>query len=163
MAKLPPIRRFTKEDFKSQVSWIETLLYPLNLFIQGVTSALRNQLTIKENLLAQINTMLITTQSSVTAPASFPEQYGVIPAGTYSVSLPSATLLTSPVSYSCSFSVTPQAVVVGKLVEYVGNPRITYYGVTVDWSYNSGVITLNAVSGLQPNTSYELTVITYYG
>lgn len=70
MAKLPPISRFLREDFQ-EVSWIEKLLQPLNQFMTLVYSALNANLTLGENMRAQIKELSITTDGSGDATASF--------------------------------------------------------------------------------------------
>lgn len=53
MAKLPPIKRLRKEDFPDQ-AWIDKLLYPLNQFMESISSALNGNITLPENTRAVI-------------------------------------------------------------------------------------------------------------
>lgn len=54
MAKLPQFKRIVREDFKDQ-PWIEKLLQPVNRFMESMVSALNNNLTFKENLIAKVH------------------------------------------------------------------------------------------------------------
>lgn len=66
MAKIPTIRRLSLEDFSSQKSWISPLIEILNSFIINVIQALNRQLTISENMLAQISTFRVQTNETYT-------------------------------------------------------------------------------------------------
>lgn len=50
MAKLPEQQRLLAEDFQSQRSWIDKLIYPINQFMSSVWNALNKGLTFKENI-----------------------------------------------------------------------------------------------------------------
>lgn len=57
MAKLPTQKRITPETFPDQEKWIPQLLEPLNRFMEEVTRALNNELTVNENLDAVVRTV----------------------------------------------------------------------------------------------------------
>ncbi len=54
MAKIPPIRRISTEDFKEQAGWIEKLLAPINSYMEQTTSALNRGLTIGDNFAGEL-------------------------------------------------------------------------------------------------------------
>lgn len=47
--------QISRQDFPEAPDWVASLLYPLNLFMTIVISALRNQLTLQDNLSCVIN------------------------------------------------------------------------------------------------------------
>lgn len=57
MAKLPTIRRLSREDYPEAPSWLDKLLFPLNSFLTSTYAALNNQLTINENMIGQTRTV----------------------------------------------------------------------------------------------------------
>lgn len=57
MAQLPTQKRITPESFPDQEDWIPKLLEPLNKFMEEVTRALNNQITVNENLDAVVKTV----------------------------------------------------------------------------------------------------------
>ena len=69
MAKIPPIAKLNKEDF-AEYAWAEKLLWPLNRFMTSVAKAFDRQLTVHENLRAEIKTFTIT-ENNISYPLSF--------------------------------------------------------------------------------------------
>lgn len=68
MAKQPSQKKILKETFdKEQQKWVDTLLDPLNRFMDEVASAFNRQLTIKQNLNADIKTII--------CDGSFPQKF----------------------------------------------------------------------------------------
>jgi hypothetical protein len=57
MAKIPPLRRISAEDFKEQSDWIDNLLAPVNDYFERSTSALNRALTINDNFAGEIRTV----------------------------------------------------------------------------------------------------------
>lgn len=78
MAKLPPLTRLLKEDFRDQ-SWIDKLLLPLNQFFSSVYSALNRNLTIPDNMRGDVKTLTFTSDGSGNATASFAWNLSVAP------------------------------------------------------------------------------------
>ena len=66
MANLPSIRRILTESFPG-VSWISTLLSPINAFFEGVYTALNNELTIGQNMNGVVK--------SITLDGTFPVKF----------------------------------------------------------------------------------------
>lgn len=59
MASIPTQKKILIENFGKEKDWIGALLEPLNKFMDEVTRALNRQLTFKENLSADIKTVVI--------------------------------------------------------------------------------------------------------
>lgn len=57
MAQVPSKRRLVIEDFKSQISWIDKLIQPINEYMESTTSALNKALTIRDNFMGDIRTV----------------------------------------------------------------------------------------------------------
>ncbi|SRR5216684_116411 len=55
MARLPVLQQLQRTDFPEAPSWISKLLYPIQLFMTTVISALTNQLTYQDNFSCAIN------------------------------------------------------------------------------------------------------------
>lgn len=53
--RIPIQQQLNRQDFPDAPNWISGLLYPLNLFMTIVVNALRNQLTLQDNLSLVIN------------------------------------------------------------------------------------------------------------
>lgn len=54
MAKVPPLQRLRSEDFQEQNDWIGRLLAPLNTFQERIISSLQGNLTIADNMAAEV-------------------------------------------------------------------------------------------------------------
>lgn len=76
--RLPPIKKFLMEDFQDQTTWIGKLFSPLNEYLTVVANGLSNGLTIQENMLAQIKTVLVNGASPST---SFTWKFSARPIG----------------------------------------------------------------------------------
>jgi len=67
MSVLPPIKRFTLEDYSTVTTipaFCAKLFYPLNLFMNATYSALNNGLTIQSNMIGQIAQVSSITSNS---------------------------------------------------------------------------------------------------
>lgn len=105
MAKLPVVKRLLQEDMKGAGSWISKLLFPLNLFMSNVYSALNHGLTFQDNMLAQIKTLSIKGSNPTT---QFPWPYSTIPVGVSIIATvdTSALPLTVTTAVTCAWSVS---------------------------------------------------------
>jgi len=57
MAQVPSKRRLVIEDFKSQISWIDKLIQPVNEYMESTTAALNKAQTIRDNFAGDIQTV----------------------------------------------------------------------------------------------------------
>ena len=90
-------RRLLQEDFKDQ-PWISRLLSPLNEFIGQVTSALSSNITIQDNLRAEIKELEVrTTDVPIKVRCKFPERPKAILVGYVEEVSASPSVLTAPV------------------------------------------------------------------
>jgi hypothetical protein len=138
MSALPPLKRFSAEDYADAPGWVSKFFYPLNLFLSSVYTALNNGLTFKENILSQVK--VVSTDG--TAPASgkpklqFPWSFPAVK--------PIGCLIISATDTSSSPS-----------------PITTALG--IDWSYSQGFININNIAGLDAAKTYSLTFLVIGG
>lgn len=62
--KIPVQHTLQRQDFPEAPDWIAGLLYPLQLFMNLVITALRNQLTLQDNLSCVINELTFVAGAS---------------------------------------------------------------------------------------------------
>ena len=62
--KIPIQQQLSRQDFPEAPDWIAGLLYPIQLFMNLVITALRNQLTLQDNLACTINEITFVAQAS---------------------------------------------------------------------------------------------------
>lgn len=136
MARIPPIKRLSTEDFREQQGWIGKLLSPVNQFMETVTGALSKGLTFGDNLNAQVKDL--------------------------DVSIPSAGSA-FPIYYTSSLAGRPVALWVGNAVERAANPSPITSAVYVDWEFINGQIKINNISGLSASKKYRITLISIAG
>lgn len=82
MATLPPVKRFTSEDYagtSSVTAFVEKFFYPLNLFLNSVYTALSNGLTLSANTTAVVKSLKVTTASTGIATTSINWPYPQTP------------------------------------------------------------------------------------
>ena len=60
MGAFSPFKRFFVEDFPDQKAWFGKLAQPLNDFLETVSGILKNNVSFKENIAAQVNTLTVT-------------------------------------------------------------------------------------------------------
>ena len=60
------------EDFKGQVSWIKPMLLILNTFMETIINSLNKNLTISDNMAAQIVPVVFSAFPSPTNPVEIP-------------------------------------------------------------------------------------------
>lgn len=132
MASLPTIKRLSREDIREAPSWVERLIYPLNLFFDSVYTALNKNLTFKENFIAQIQTFEILAGAS---PADNVAQFA----------------LTMPV--------IPRNLLLGNVTLRAGNYTPVAAAVHIDWNIETSVVYINAVTGLIAGQTYDFSVI----
>jgi len=139
VAKLPSIRRISREDLSDAPAWIDKLLVPLNQFIEQVYLGLNKQLTFEDNFVAQYKTLAFRTSAAYgTAPLA--DNFDTISIGLtlgrkvrgillidLKVKGASQTVLTSPSG--------------------------------VDWIENNGQAQIRYITGLAPQTDYIFSVL----
>lgn len=134
MARLPPIKRLTTEDFKDQASWIGKLLLPLNDFMSTVSRALSKGLTFTDNFSAQVRE-LVHTESADAYPVKFLSTLPSRPVGLWVV----------------------------RARDMATTPQTLAGGVSADWDFKDGQVIINKFTGLTTGRKYDLCVIIITG
>lgn len=80
----------------------------------------------------------------------------------YQLGQPSVALFDTA-SYSIRFKAFPVFVVLGSVVEVASNAVVIRSATSLDWSFQDGLVTINAVAGLEPGKQYDLVVYTSGG
>lgn len=62
--KIPIQQQLSRQDFPDAPNWISDLLYPLQLFMNIVVNALRNQITLQDNVSCVINDLTFVGKAS---------------------------------------------------------------------------------------------------
>ncbi len=134
MARIPPIKRLTTEDFKDQTSWIGKLIQPLNEFMSSVSLALTRGLTFSENMAAQVKDVKVTHAASA-----------------------------YPLKFLYDLSSKPQGALVVRVVEVSDTPSVLSNAVYADWDYRDGQVIINNFTGLTNGNTYNVRVIILAG
>lgn len=137
MARLPLIRRISREDIQEAPNWIERLLFPLNQFMETVYQALNKDLTFSENIRSQTAEVTFETSAAYDGTvANF-----------------------TTVQLQRSLPARAQGILLLQIAENASSPSPIDGPVYVDWLDNNGVISINHVSGLNASTSYVMRLL----
>lgn len=138
MARIPQIRRLVIEDFQVAKKWIGPLFQILNVFMEAVVSAFNKNLTIKDNLAADIKTVTLTSPPSDSSPAAV----------------------------SWSLASPPIALLIGNVTRVDGGLlTIVTTAVQVQWRFGPSGLQLTKVVGITPSSTdqYTLTILAFTG
>jgi len=138
MASLPTIKRVQRSDLGGDIpEWVDSLLSPLNQFIEEVYSAFNKNLTIPENVKGQIKNLSFRTASNYTSSSKeFTE-----------------------ITYLNTLGRKTQILLLG-YVEEIGTPKKKHDAITVSWyDNNDGTVTIHYISGLSNSKNYNITVL----
>jgi hypothetical protein len=138
MASLPTIKRVQRSDLGGDIpEWVDSLLSPLNQFIEEVYSAFNKNLTIPENVKGQIKNLTFRTSSNYT----------------------SASKDFTEITYLNTLGRKTQILLLG-YVEEIGTPKKKHDAITVSWyDNNDGTVTIHYISGLSNSKNYNITVL----
>ena len=136
MASLPTIKRVQRSDLGSDVPvWVDSLLSPINQFIEEVYSAFNRNLTIAENVKGQIKTITFRTPSNYTSKG-FDE-----------------------ITYLNTLGRKTQILIIG-YIEEIGTPKKKHDAVTISWYVNNdGTISFQYMTGLDNSKQYNITLL----
>lgn len=136
MAKLPVIRRISREDLKDAPSWIERLLYPINLVFDALYIALNKGLTFQENINSTIRELDFTTESTYISSKAW-----------------------VPIRFTHGLRTRPYAVLLCQIFENEGVTTPITEPVYVDWIEINGQIVINFITGLTNDKTYKIRVL----
>jgi hypothetical protein len=137
MASLPTIKRVQRSDLGGDIpEWVDSLLSPLNQFIEEIYSAFNKNLTIPENVKGQIKNLSFRTASNYESAKTFTE-----------------------ITYLSTIGRKTQVLLLG-YVEEIGTPKKKHDAITVSWyDNNDGTISIHYISGLSNSKNYNITVL----
>jgi len=137
VATLPTIKRVQRSDLGGDIpEWVDSLLSPLNQFIEEVYSAFNKNLTIPENVKGQIKNLTFRTSSSYTSSKEFTE-----------------------ITYLNTLGRKTQILLLG-YVEEIGTPKKKHDAITISWyDNNDGTVTIHYISGLSNSKNYNITIL----
>jgi hypothetical protein len=131
VAKLIPVKTLRREDFQAQADWIGRLLQPLNEFMSAVQTALNRDLTVADNLRAQI------AEVSITENQTYP--LGI------KLTLPNGAL----------------GLAVLRAYEKNNPSNTIGSAVWADWEALKGEVRLNGLTGLSASKSYKVVLLIF--
>lgn len=137
MATLPTIKRVQRSDLGADIPiWVDSLLSPLNQFIEEVYSAFNKNLTIPENVKGQIKNLTFRTSSNYTSSKEFTE-----------------------ITYLNTLGRKTQILLLG-YVEEIGTPKKKHDAITISWyDNNDGTVSIHYISGLSNSKNYNITIL----
>lgn len=134
MAKLPEIKRISREDLPESPDWVNNLLSPVNSFMDTVYRSLNKSLTFQDNIQGAIRDLEFRTSATYTS-------------GDF-----------TPVAFSYgSGSVRPAGVLLLQI--RAGSGQVIKQAVTLQWSENNGTVSIDYVSGLADSSQYFIRVV----
>lgn len=137
MASLPTIKRVLRTDLGRDIPlWVDSLLSPINQFMEEIYSAMNKNLTIPENVLGQIITINFKTGANYATNKEFTE-----------------------LNFRNSLNKKMSILTVGQITK-IGDPSKKHESVFVSWyDNNDGTVTIRYVSGLEDSSEYNLTIL----
>lgn len=134
MARIPDLKRIAKEDFPAKYrDLIEKLAFPINSHIEQVRSALNKNINF-ENLAQELKTLTFTTGSN---------------------GQPLNT-----VTFRSDLSSNVQGIIPVRTVITSSNTSFADNIPTISWVQNRNIVTINYIGNLQPETDYQITILT---
>lgn len=132
MAKLPTLRRISREDVKEAPAWIDTILYALNTFFESIYYTLNKNITFEDNILSQ--------------RVSFELKAG-------------AAAANNVYHFASDMTVPPKMLLVGKVELKAAVFTPLGGAVWVDWYYQDGQIYIQSISGLTSGSTYKFELL----
>lgn len=141
MASVPPVFRINREDIPNAPEWIDALISPLNLFMQSVWTSLNGSLNLSQNIISQVKTLTFNTGSGYISGN----------ASTW-----------TPFSYKSTLPGQTQFLMIGHLQIASTQAQTVVNPYNLAWHDTNGTVTIDFVSGLAANTSYQMTLLAFY-
>lgn len=136
MARLPNVRRLSRDSVRGAPAWFEPALRFINTFADGVYRALDRGLTFQENFVATIRELEFETASDYTSADTWTEQ-----------------------RFQTGLRVRAMGVVPLQIQELANNEPVVMGAVTLDWTERDGQIVIRWVTGLEDSKRYRLRVL----
>lgn len=134
MARIPDLKRLAKEDFPTKYrDLIEKLAFPINSHIEQVRSALNKNINF-DNLAQELKILTFTTGSN---------------------GQPLNT-----VTFRSDLSSNVQGIIPIRTVITSSNTSFADNIPTISWTQNRNIVTVNYIGNLQPETDYQITILT---
>lgn len=137
MSNVPPVFRINREDIPNAPAWVDNLLSPLNLFMQSVWTSISGNLTMVQNVTSVVKTLQFTTTAGYVD-------------GTVST--------WTPITFTSPLSTQLKSLVISQIAISATQPAVIAKTVTMQWHDTNGIVTIDYLTGLAPNTNYNLTV-----
>lgn len=128
--KIPSFREIRTRDFPEVPTWLESLMYPINSFLQLVSQAMQGQLTIGDNVQGQYKSITFTTLSDYSL-------------GNWTV-----------IDVSTSLVKKVDAVLIAQINKQSSIGEVITLPVSLDWKQVNTVVKLNYIAGLEDNVTY---------
>ncbi len=132
--KLPTIQRFQKQNYPGSPDWFTRFIGDLNNFTETMWNILNRNVTLSDNVDAQIYTLSI---------------------------LAGAAASNNTATFTSTLNHTPQAVVVGNCVDAAAYSSPLSTAVYISWSFNAPQISIQSVTGLTSGHTYSLTLVVF--
>lgn len=148
--KLPSFKRLNKADFDQKFQdLIDTLSVSLNIGIENLYNAMNHQVSLNDNILCDVKSVTLTVDSTG-APSS----------STY-LKLTNVTGTPQGLTVISARNLSNTAVYPQQTLTISGTSYTFPAAVGVSYSIDSTGLKLTQVTGIQPNTSYQLTIIVW--
>lgn len=130
--KLPNISRYQKQNYPSSPDWFTRFLGDLNNFTETIWSVLNKNITVGDNLDAQVFTFTI---------------------------LAGAAAINNTQTFTPAIKHVPQAVVVGYCADSVAYGAALSTAVYVSWAWTGSQIQIQSITGLTSGHTYTVTLV----
>ncbi len=143
MSKLPIQKKILREDVKEAPSWVDRLILPINSFFETVYNALSKNITLHENIAAQIKELDFNTTAGYLGTAATWDE------------------LTFPktIKHRANGVLLAQIVDLGPVGGELTSYRPIEGGVYLDWQESNVEIVIGLIRGLTASHSYRVTLI----
>jgi len=130
--KLPPVQRFQKQNYPESPDWFTRFLQELNSFTEVMWNILNKNITVADNLDAQVYTTTLLAGASASS---------------------------NTVNFASTLKHVPQAVIVGGVLDTTAYATPPTAAVWASWTFANPQIQINSISGLTNGRTYQLTFV----
>jgi len=130
--KLPTITRFQKQNYPGSADWFTRFMQDINSFTEIVWNTLNKNITIGDNLDAQVYTFTVIAGADATK---------------------------NTLSFASTLKHSPLAVLVAGVTDKTAYSTALLNAVGLQWTFASPTITITGIAGLVNTHTYQMTVI----